>query len=258
MRVLLLEYTKVVTAIIVTLFFFSIWAWLVYDRDDGIPAVIDTYVQEPIMYKEVGKNVYESIKVPYFSVSDTKSFNIVGTKLAGCDNKAFNYYYVSVDELKSGITVANMNGANYIINLEVYKPNISSTGEVVLNQIHAKDSYGNLLYKADGSPVITNAVDYNKTFVDNYTYNSSLNVNKLPDAYQASSKRGYDYVGVQNIDGKEVVIFNDFYPLKIVATYRCLVGTLKAEYTAVYYAGGSVNGSDINLGYDEYEQWYGD
>ena len=79
----------------------------------------------------------------------------------------------------------------------------------------------------------------------------------MPNAYSQASKRGYDYIGVQKINGKDVIIFNDFYPLKLVVTYRCLVGTLKAEFTAVYYAGGSIDGSNTDLGYDEFEQWFG-
>ena len=265
MRTIILENMKVMIAIIVTLIFFGIWVWLVYDRESGIPNVIDTYVQEPIMYRTITdadkdsiSDVYENLKVPYFTVSDTKKYDIVGKELSGAIDKPYKFYYIPLSVLNSGVSVVNGNGAKYAVNIEVYKPKIGVDGQVQIAQVHAKDSYGNLLYDNNGNSIMTNTIDYEKSFISNYSWgDTNINISSLPNAYSQESKRGYDYIGVQKINGKDVILFNDFYPLKLVATYRCLVGTFKAEFTAVYYAGGSIDGSNTDLGYDEFEQWFG-
>ena len=176
-------------------------------------------------------------------------------------DQSYPFYWLNLNEVLQGVFVnykgtdhnVVMSGgkpvvegvpeAEFVVNVEMLKPVIDSVGNILKEDVEAKDSFGNILYDSDGNAkvIVGGAIMYcdddSKYFVGGYsTTGSILDAANVSSLYvlSAAGTAGYDSVGMWTNGTNSCFVYNNNIPVKFRVTLRCTVGKHKSEITVFF------------------------
>ena len=173
----------------------------------------------------------------------------------------YPFYWLNLNEVLQGVSV-NYKGADhnlvmsggkpvvegvpeaeFVVNVEMLKPVIDTSGNILKEDVEAKDSFGNILYDGDGNVkvIVDGAIRYcdddSKFFIGGYSVTGSiLSDYDVESLYVLSSAgtAGYDSVGMWTDGIASCFVYNNNIPVKFQVTMRCTIGKHKSELTVFF------------------------
>lgn len=176
-------------------------------------------------------------------------------------DQSYPFYWLNLNEILQGVSVSykgvehavvmsggkpvveGVSEAEFVVNVEMLKPVIDVAGNILKEDVEAKDSFGNILYDDNGNAkVIANGAimycdDDSKYFIGGYsTAGSILNAADVSSLYvlSAAGTAGYDSVGMWTNGTNSCFVYNNNIPVKFRVTMRCTVGKHKSEITVFF------------------------
>lgn len=234
MKKFVLEYGRLLIAIIAILGFFTILGKLLSDKTnpnsiagkfqkqyDGVSSIYDDS-----FYSSVIGDVVEKSTAPYFSIADNPEFEFTTAQVDW--NRLFKD--VSIRYKDKDITNSDtIDGKTIIKTVMVYEytpsiipsSDLDVNGHVEMEEVYAKDKYGHYIYQ-----------DANGYYSNSDYYNSATGHKVIITQPKFKISDGAEFDKNNYIDCEDKSSVNISKQYKVV--YRVQIGKLKAECTVTY------------------------